>query len=38
MKRSRLTQELIIGVLKEHQAGMSASEPCHKHGISNATL
>ena len=38
MKRSRFTQEQIIGVLKEHQAGMSASELCRKHGISDATF
>lgn len=39
MKRFRFTQEQIIGVLmKEHQAGMSASELCRKHGISDATF
>lgn len=38
MKRSRFTQEQIIGVLKEHQAGMSASELCRKHSISDATF
>ena len=38
MKRSRFTQEQIIGVLKEHQAGASASELCRKHGISDATF
>ena len=38
MKRSRFTQEQIIGVLKEHQAGASASDLCRKHGISDATF
>jgi putative transposase len=38
MKRLRFTQEQIIGVLKEHQAGASASELCRKHGISDATF
>ena len=38
MKRSRFTQEQIIGVLKEHQAGASASELCRKHGISDAAF
>ena len=38
MKRSRFTEEQIIGILKEHQAGLSASELCRKHGISDATL
>lgn len=38
MKRSRFTEEQIIGVLKEHRAGMSAAEVCRKHGISEATL
>jgi len=38
MKRSRFTQEQIIGILKEHQAGLSATELCRKHGISDATF
>jgi putative transposase len=38
MKRSRFTQEQIIGVLKEHQAGAPASDLCRKHGISEATF
>jgi putative transposase len=38
MKRSRFTQEQIIGVLKEHQAGVSASDLCRKHGISDTTF
>jgi putative transposase len=38
MKRSRFSEEQIIGVLKEHQAGVSAQELCRKHGISDATF
>ena len=38
MKRSRFKEEQIIGILKEHQAGLSASELCRKHGISDATF
>lgn len=38
MKRSRFTEEQIIGILKEHQAGMTASELCRKFGISDATF
>jgi putative transposase len=38
MKRSRFSEEQIIGILKEHQAGLSAAELCRKHGISDATL
>jgi len=38
MKRSRYTEEQIIGILKEHQAGMSAQVLCRKHGISDATF
>jgi putative transposase len=38
MKRSRFTEKQIIGVLKEHQAGLSAAELCRKHGISDATF
>jgi putative transposase len=38
MKRSRFSEEQIIGILKEHQAGLSALELCRKHGISDATF
>ena len=38
MKRSRYTEEQIIGILKEHQAGMSAQDLCRRHGISDATF
>ena len=38
MKRSRFSEEQIIGILKEHQVGLSAAELCRKHGISDATF
>jgi putative transposase len=38
MKRSRFSEAQIIGILKEHQAGMSAPDPCLKHGIRDATF
>ena len=38
MKRSRFSEEQIIGILKEHQAGLSAKELCRKHGVSDATF
>ena len=38
MKRSRFSEEAIIGILKEHQAGLSASELCRRHGVSDATF
>ena len=38
MKRSRFSEEQIIGILKEHQAGMTPADICRKHGISDATF
>ena len=38
MKRSRFSDEQIIGILKEHQVGLSATDLCRKHGISDATF
>ena len=38
MKRSRFSEEQIIGILKEHQAGLGAKELCRKYGISDATF
>lgn len=38
MKRSRFSQEQIICILKEHQAGITPGELCRKHGISDATF
>ena len=38
MKRSRFSEEQIIAVLREQEAGMSTAEVCRKHGISSATF
>jgi putative transposase len=38
MKRSRFSEEQIIGVLKEHEAGHATADLCRKHGISSATF
>lgn len=38
MKRSRSTEEQIIGILKEHQAGLGAKELCRKYRVSDATF
>jgi putative transposase len=38
MRRSRFSQEQIIGVLKEHEAGAATADLCRKHGISEATF
>ncbi len=38
MKRSRFTQEQVIAVLKERQAGAAVADLCRKHGISDATF
>lgn len=38
MKRSRFSEEQIIGILKEHQAGATAADLCRKHGVSDATF
>lgn len=38
MRKSRFSEEQIIGILKEHQAGMPVADLCRKHGIRDATL
>jgi putative transposase len=38
MKKSRFTEDQIIGVLKEHQAGIPTADLCRKHWISDATF
>ena len=38
MKRKQFTEEQIIGVLREHEAGAKASDLARKHSVSEATL
>ena len=38
MKRKRHTEEQIITILKEHEAGMKTADLCRKHGISEASF
>ena len=38
MKKSRFSEEQIIGVLKQHEAGVKTAELCREHGISAATF
>ena len=38
MKRSKFTDEQIIGILREQEAGSPTAEVCRRHGISSATF
>lgn len=38
MKRSQFTEEQIIAILKEQEAGAKTADVCRKHGISEATF
>jgi putative transposase len=38
MKRKRFSEEQIIAILREHEAGVPTGELCRKHGMSSASL
>ncbi len=38
MKRTRFSEEQIIGMIKEQESGIPTAEVCRKHGISSASF
>lgn len=38
MKKSRYSEEQIIGILMQHEAGVKTADVCREHGISAATF
>jgi putative transposase len=38
MRRSRFSEEQIIAILKEQEAGVPTADVCRRHGVSSATF
>jgi putative transposase len=38
MKRSRFTEEQVIGILKEQESGQRTADVCRRHGVSEGTF
>ncbi len=38
MRKSRFTEEQIIGIIQEYAVGAKATELCRRHGMSEATF
>ena len=38
MKRSRFSEEQIVAIQNEHEAGLPVADLCRKHGVSDASI
>ena len=38
MKRSKFSEEQIVAILREQEAGEKTSDVCRRHGVSSATF